>query len=58
MAIKQYLIEPPILDSPEASDKLYLYLAISKVSVSETLFKEDENRKQRLVFFINKSLSE
>ena len=58
MAIKQYLTEPPILASPEASDTLYLYLGISKVLVSVALFKEDENRKQRLIFFVSKSLSE
>ena len=45
MAIKQYLTESPILASPEADDTLYLYLAVSTVSVSAALFKEDENRK-------------
>ena len=58
MAIKQYLIEPPILASLEADDTLYLYLTVSKVSVSATLFKEDENQKQRTMLFIRKSLSE
>ena len=58
MAIKQYLIEPQILTSPRAGDTLYLYLVVSKVSINATLFKEDENRKQRLVFFIRKSLVE
>ena len=58
MVIKQYLIELLILASLEAGDKLYLYLAVSKVSVSATLFKEDENRKQRPIFFIRKSLFE
>ena len=58
MAIKQYLIEQPILASPEAGETLYLYIAISDVSVSATLFKEDENRKQKPVFFVRKSLSE
>ena len=43
--IKQYLTEPPILTSPEADDILYLYLAVSEISVSAALFKEDENRK-------------
>ena len=42
MEIKQYLTEPPIMASPEAGDTLYIYLSISDVSVSETLFKEDE----------------
>ena len=55
--IKQYLIEPPILASPEIGEKLYLYIVVSDVSVSATLFKEDEHRKQRPIFFISKSLS-
>ena len=58
MAIKQYLTKFPILASPEADDTLYLYLAVSEASVSVALFKEDENRKQILIFFVNKSLSE
>ena len=57
MAIKQYLIEPPILASPKVGDTLYLYLAVFDVLVSEALFKEDENRNQRPVFFVSKSLS-
>ena len=58
MEIKQYLTEQPILASPEVGDNLYLYLAVSDVSVSATLFKEDENRNQRPVFFLRKSLFE
>ena len=57
MAIKQYLTELLILASPEAGDTLYIYLAVSEVSINATLFKEDENRKQRPIFFIRKSLS-
>ena len=41
-AIKQYLTEPPILASPETGETLYLYITISDVSISTTLFKEDE----------------
>ena len=58
MEIKQYLTEPPILASPRAGDTLYLYLAVSEVSLSVALFKEDENRKHRPIFFISKSLTE
>ena len=58
MGIKQYLTEPPVLASPEAGDTLYLYLAVSNVSISETMFKEDENQKERPIFFVRKSLSE
>ena len=38
--IKQYLIEPLVLTSPEAGETLFLYFAISDVSVSAALFKE------------------
>ena len=58
MAIKQYLTEPLILASPRAGDTLYLYLDVSKASVIAAFFKEDENRKQRPILFISKSLSE
>ena len=57
-AIKQYLTEPPILVSAKAGDMLYIYLAVSDVSLRVALFKEDENQKQRPVFFVRKSLSE
>ena len=56
--IKQYLAEPPVLASLEAGKTLFLYLVVSDVSVSVALFKEDENRKQRPVFFVNKSLAD
>ena len=58
MEIKQYLTEPQILASPKTSETLYLYIGVSNVSVSATLFKENEHRKQRPIFFISKSLSE
>ena len=58
MAIKQYLTKPPILASPETGETLYLYIVIYDVSVSTTLFKEDEHRKQGPIFFLNKSFFE
>ena len=57
IAIKQYLTEPPVLATPKAGETLFLYLAVSNVSVSAALFKEDENKKKRPVFFISKSLA-
>ena len=56
-AIKQYLVEPPMLASLKAGETLFVYLAVSDVSVSAALFKEDENKKQRQVFFVSKSLA-
>ena len=35
-----------------------MYLAVSDVLVSVALFKEDENKKQRPVFFVSKSLTD
>ena len=58
MAIKKYLTEPPTMASPVEGDRLYPYLVVSDVSVTAALFKEDENQKQRPVFFIRKSLYE
>ena len=58
VAIKQYLTKLPILASPRVSDTLYLYMAVSKAPVSASLFKEEENRKQRPIFFVSKSLFE
>ena len=57
-AIKQYLAEPLILANPEASETLFVFLAVSDVSMNTALFKEDENRKQRAVFFFSKSLAD
>ena len=58
MEIKQCLTEPPIVASPEAGETLYLYIVVYDISVSATLFKEDEYMKQRPIFFVSKSLSE
>ena len=56
-AIKHYLAEPPILASPEAGETLFMYL-ISDVTVSDVLFKEGEDGRQRPVFFVSKSLTD
>ena len=58
MAIKQYLTELPILASLEAGGTFYLYIIVYDVLVSSALFKEDEHRKHRPIFFVSKSLSE
>ena len=58
VSIKHYLAEPPILASPEASQTLFMYLAVLDVAVCAVLFKECEDGRQRLVFFISKSLTD
>ena len=57
-SIKQYLVEPPILANSKADETLFVYLAVSDVSVTVALFKEDENKKQSPVFFASKSLAD
>ena len=47
--IKQYLVEPPILASPDTGEALFVYLAVSETAVSVALFKENEDGKQRPV---------
>ena len=56
--IKHSLAEPPILASSEAGETLFVYLEVSDTAVSVALFKESEDGKQRLVFFVSKSLAD
>ena len=56
--IKQYLVEPSILASPDTGETLFVYLAVSDTAVSVALFKENEDGKQRPVFFVRKSLAD
>ena len=56
--IKQYLAEPPILASPDTEKTLFIYLTVSDTAVSAALFKENEDEKQRPVFFVSKSLAD
>ena len=55
--IKQYLAEPPILTSSDTGETLFVYLAVSDTAVNAALFKENEDGKQRHVFFVSKSLA-
>ena len=57
-SIKHYLAEPPVLASLEAGETLFIYLAVSDVAVSAALFKDCEDRSQRSVFFVSKSLAD
>ena len=45
MAIKQYLVEPPVLASLEADETRFVYLAVSDVVVSVALLKENADGK-------------
>ena len=56
--IKHYLAEPPILAFPDTGETLFICLVVSDTTVSVTLFKENEDGKQRPVFFVSKSLAD
>ena len=56
--IKQYLAKPPILASPDVGESLLVYLAVSEVAVIAALFKENNDIRQKPVFFISKSLAD
>ena len=56
--IKQYLAQPPILASLDAGETLFVYLVVSEVAVSAALFKENNDIRQKLVFFVRKSLAD
>ena len=56
--IKQYLAEPSIYASPDTGETLFVYLAVLDTTVSAALFKENEDGKQRPMFFIRKSLAD
>ena len=58
IAIKQYLVKPPVLASLGAGKTLFVYLSVSDVTVSAALFKENEDGRQRPVFFVSKSLAD
>ena len=56
--IKQYLAKPLILASPDAGETLFVYLEVSELAVSAALFKENNDIRQKLVFFVSKSLAD
>lgn len=53
--LKTYLANPPLLSRPVEGETLYLYLAVSRTSVSSVLVRE-ESGKQRPVYFTSKVL--
>ena len=56
--IKQYLAKTPILASPDTSETLFVYLKVSDIAISAALFNENEDGKQRPMFFVSKSLAD
>ena len=57
-AIKEYIASPLSLSQPVNREELYFYLSASATAVSSTLVRLDSDKRQRLVYFVNKALSE
>ena len=55
--LKDYLSHPPIMSSLEADEVLFAYIAVAPHAVSLVLIQVD-NGKQRLVYYVSKSLHE
>ncbi|KAL0333977.1 UNVERIFIED_CONTAM: hypothetical protein Sangu_1553900 [Sesamum angustifolium] len=53
--LKQYLMTPPLLANPKASEALYLYLAVSDEAVSAALVREEAGC-QSPIYYVNKML--
>ena len=53
--LKQYLSNPLILSQPDKEEVLYVYLAVTKHTVSFVLVR-NEDGIQRLIYYVSKSL--
>ena len=54
-ALKEYLGKPPLLVKPVEGELLFLYLAVSKYTISGALIREEE-KVQWPVYYISKRL--
>ena len=49
-ALKDFMIQPPLLSPSITGEKLHLYLAVSNTAMSSTLIREEEE-VQKLVYY-------
>ena len=57
-AIKKYIVSPMSLSQSVDGEELYLYLSSSVTAVSVALMRLDFDKRQILVYFVSKALSE
>ena len=55
--LKQYLLGPLVLSSPEKEEVLYAYLAVTDYAISLVLVR-NENGVQRPIYYVSNSLHE
>ena len=53
--LKAYLSAPPLLSPSQPSEELFLYLAISPITISAALMREEE-KVQKLVYYASRAL--
>ena len=55
-AIKNYLMNPPVLQPPKLEKSLILYLAIEKNAIGAMLAQEGEKKAEHTVYYLSKKL--
>lgn len=55
--IKQYLMNPPVLVPPIAGKPLILYISTTDISLGALLAQEDQQGKERAIYYINWTLN-
>ncbi|RVX06224.1 Transposon Ty3-I Gag-Pol polyprotein [Vitis vinifera] len=56
--IKHCLMHPPILSSPIAKEKLYIYLAVSEWAISAVLFRCPSPKEQKPIYYVSRALAD
>ena len=54
--IKNYLMNPPVLQPPRLGKSLILYLTIEKEPIGAMLAQEGEGKAEHVVYYLNKKL--
>jgi len=54
--VKEYLLNLPVLIPPETGKPLLLYLSIIEDVVGSVLAQEDDDKSERVVYYLSKRL--
>ncbi|PIN07494.1 DNA-directed DNA polymerase, partial [Handroanthus impetiginosus] len=57
-SIKRYLTNPPVLRAPMHGKPLILYIAAQEKSVGALMAQENEERKERALYYLSRTLTE
>ncbi|RVW18631.1 hypothetical protein CK203_104269 [Vitis vinifera] len=56
-SIRKYLANPPILGAPMAGKPLILYIAAQKCSLRALLAQENEENKEKTLYYLSQTLT-